>query len=618
MGVWGNAVQEHYVNKFRNNFEQRKARLASIKTKEQAEAYVAEIREKIRGAFSFPAEKCDLNVRVTGRKELPDCNIELILFDSRPSYPVSAAVYLPKKIEGKVPAVLVLCGHAVNGKACPTYQIAGRSMAKQGIIAICPDPFGQGERKQYYTPDINNVVEHNIINRRLLPMGDNTGNWRTWDAIRAIDYLVSRDDVDTSRLGIAGNSGGGTMTSIVNAVEDRLSAACPNCYITRWHRNIENELPVDAEQIIEGAAANGGDMADLLLAVAPRPIAIGGQANDFFDIRGTREVYEEVKHIYTILGYPERVHLTVGPVSHGFSPHLREASYKFFAETFQYSKSEPVDITEPMLTDEEMFCTPNGRTIDLPGTVTIHDLIQEQLKATIANRKSISKAEAVDAINNILKIGDAQLPTYRQLRNRSEGLNNNYSRYGLEIDRSMVTTLFCASTGAYFKLAPEESVELYVPHLDSVNELEKRKVGDKQELFAIDYRGVGESTPDGCDQVLVRNLFQNYRFDYHYASVSLLMGESYLGDRVRDILGAIELLSAYGAKKIKLTSSGIGRIPALFAALLTDKDVQYTPAIPLSDLENQVRDAEGTLPQSMLPIGLLKITDFSELERLVR
>ena len=96
------------------------------------------------------------------------------------------------------------------------------------------------------------------------------------------------------------------------------------------------------------------------------------------------------------------------------------------------------------------------------------------------------------------------------------------------------------------------------------------------------------------------------------------MGESYLGDRVRDILGAIELLSAYGAKKIKLTSSGIGRIPALFAALLTDKDVQYTPAIPLSDLENQVRDAEGTLPQSMLPIGLLKITDFSELERLVR
>ncbi|MBO5899970.1 MAG: hypothetical protein J6Q80_04475, partial [Lentisphaeria bacterium] len=74
MGVWGNAVQEHYVNKFRNNFEQRKARLASIKTKEQAEAYIAEIREKIRGAFSFPAEKCDLNVRVTGRKELPDCN----------------------------------------------------------------------------------------------------------------------------------------------------------------------------------------------------------------------------------------------------------------------------------------------------------------------------------------------------------------------------------------------------------------------------------------------------------------------------------------------------------------------------------------------------------------
>ena len=614
MGVWGNAVQEHYVNKFRRNFELRKEKFAAIKTKEDAEKYVEEIRRKIRGAFSFP-ERCDLNVRVTSRKELADCNIEFILFDSRPGYPVSAAVYLPKKIEGKCPGILMLCGHALDGKACVTYQTAGRSLASQGAIVICPDPFGQGERLQYFKQGLNNVKEHNVINRRLLPMGDHTGNWRAWDGIRAIDYLLTRSDVDAARLGVAGNSGGGTMTSLVNALEDRLSAASPNCYITRWWRNVENELPVDAEQIVAGAASDGGDMADLLLAVAPRPVAIGGQANDFFDVRGTREIYEELKHIYTLLGYPDNVRLTVGPVSHGYSPHLREASYKFFNDTFGLS-GEQCDTKEPMLSEAEMRCTPTGRTIELPGTVTIHDLIADELKATVADRKAITKDEAVKIVKDILKIGDVECSTYRQLRDRRE--KNCFARYGLEVDKSMVTTMFCVSNQGYFKLAPEECVELYVPHQSCVAELDDRQVTEKQNLFGIDYRGVGESTPDGCDQDNVRDFFANYKYDYHFASLSLLMGESYLGDRVRDVLGAIELLTAYGVKKIKLTSSGIGRIPALFAALLTSRDVQYAPDLPLSSLDSQVWDAEGTIPQSMLPVGLLKYTDFPELEKFVK
>ena len=616
MGIWGNAVQEHYVNKYRKNFELRCEKIAALKTKEDAEKYVAEVRSKIRGAYTFP-EKCALNVRVVSKKELGDCNLELIVFDSRPNYPVSAAVYLPKTLEEKNPGILLLCGHALDGKSCVTYQTAGRSMAAQGFIVVCPDPFGQGERLQYYSPKINNVKEHNVINRRLLPMGDNTGNWRAWDGIRAIDYLISRGDVDTDRIGVAGNSGGGTMTSIVNALEDRVSAANPNCYITRWHRNIENELPVDAEQIIEGAAADGGDMADLLLAVAPRPIAISGQANDFFDIRGTKEVYEEVKHIYTLLGYPENVRLTVGPVSHGFSPHLREASYKFFHDFFG-SKGELADTKEEMLSQKDMQCSPNGRTIEIPGTATIHDLIRQQLADTIADRKALDKDEAVKIVKEILHINDIKCPTYRQLRDHGAKFNNRYSRYGLELDPAMVTTMVCAASAGYFKLAPEESVELYVPHQDSVAELENRKVSEKQELFGIDYRGVGESTPYGCDQDEVREFFANYKYDYHYASASLLIGESYLGDRVRDVLGAIELLSAYGAKNIKLTCSGIGRIPALFAALLTDKCVQYTPDLPLEGLYNQVCDAAGTIPQSMIPVGLLKYTDFPELEKLVR
>ena len=554
---------------------------------------------------------------MTGRLELADCNIEKIIFDSRPGFPVSAVVYLPKKIEGKHPAVLMLCGHALDGKVAGPYQTAGRSLARQGCIVLCPDPVGQGERLQYYRPGLSNVTEHNVTNRRLLPMGDNTGNWRTYDAIRSVDYLVSRPDVDASRIGVAGNSGGGTMTTMVNAVEDRFAAANPNCYITRWWRNVENELPVDAEQILEGAAADGGEMADLLIAAAPRPLAIGGQANDFFDIRGTREVYEEVKQIYTLLGYPERVRMTAGPVSHGLSPHLREAAYVFFKDFFG-TVGEPVDTTEAMLNEQEMQCTPTGRTIELPGTVTIHDLISEQLKECVANQRKLTRAEAAELVRNILGIGEVGTPTYRQLRTTADRYPIQFSRYGVELDESMVTTMLCAASCGYFKLAPEESVELYVPHQNSAAELSNRTVTEAQNLFAIDYRGVGESMPDGCDQDKAHDFFANYKFDYHYCSLSILLGESYLGDRVRDILGAIELLTYYGVKEIKLTCSGIGRIPALFAALLTSRNVKYMPDVPLNGLCSQVLDHEGTIPQSMIPVGLLRYTDFPELEKLVR
>ena len=617
MAVWGNAVQEHYIRKFRKNFELRKKIFAEITTKEAAQKYVDDVRAKLRSKFSFPAEKCDLNVRKTGFMELADCNVEKIIFDSRPNFPVSAVVYLPKKIEGKCPAVLLLCGHAVDGKAAGPYQTVGRSLAKMGVIVLCPDPVGQGERKQYYTPNLNNVKEHNVTNRRLLPMGDTTGNWRTYDAIRSVDYLISRDDVDASRIGVSGNSGGGTMTTMVNAVEDRFAAANPNCYITRWWRNVENELPVDAEQILRGAATDGGDMADLLIAAAPRPVAIGGQANDFFDIRGTKEVYEELKQIYTLLGYPERVRMTEGPVSHGYSPHLREASYRFYKEFFGLS-GDIADTTEKLLTEDEIRCTPTGRTIEIPGSATIHDLISEQLKECVANRKTFTKSEAAELVRKNLRIGKVGVPTYRQLRDSGNLYPIRYSRYGLELDESMITTMFCAASCAYFKLAPEESIELYVPALNSAEELAKREVAAEQKLFAIDYRGVGESTPDGCDQDLDRNFFANYKYDYHYTSLSELMDESYLGDRVRDVLGAIELLTSYGVKEIKLTCSGIGRIPALFAALLTERNVKYTPDIPLNSLCSQVLDHEGTLPQSMLPVGLLKDIDFPDIEKLVR
>ena len=108
--------------------------------------------------------------------------------------------------------------------------------------------------------------------------------------------------------------------------------------------------------------------------------------------------------------------------------------------------------------------------------------------------------------------------------------------------------------------------------------------------------------------------WMNYVNAFNTANLGkLFLNTLYVGVVSTVLSLIVTVLSAFAFARLEFKGKN-----ALFAALLTDKDVQYTPAIPLSDLENQVRDAEGTLPQSMLPIGLLKITDFSELERLVR
>ena len=132
--------------------------------------------------------------------------------------------------------------------------------------------------------------------------------------------------------------------------------------------------------------------------------------------------------------------------------------------------------------------------------------------------------------------------------------------------------------------------------------------------FAVDNRGVGEVMPDGCDQHS-RDFFAAYLYDYHYASLSLLLGESLVGGRVLDVLNAIALLKQHGVKKITLRCSGIGRIVALFAAVIGQ--VGYAPDKTLDNAVDASLDRMAPIPQSMLPVGFLSLTDFDELAKLV-
>ena len=584
MITFGNAMQNFYLEQVRRNQAQRKARLAALKTREDAEKFVAEIRAKVRSCFRFPAEKCALNARITGTQDYPEFTMEKILFNSRENYTVSANFFLPKKRSGKIPAVLFLCGHAGEGKGSATYQTAMRGLALRGFAVLAIDPAGQGERHQFigvpgFPKTHSPCLEHNVLGKQMMLNGEWFGSWRTYDAVRGMDYLLTRPEIDPARVGVHGNSGGGTLTTWVSSVDDRFFAAVPSCFVTTWEHDFENENPADIEQCPPNSLKYGLEISDFLIASAPRPYLLMGQKNDFFDARGLAEVRDELKGLYKLLGCEDKIDMCIGPTSHGLSVTLREAAYGFFCRQAGIANpSEKEGSIEPPEMSET-FAAPGGEVVNLPGERKTHDLILEKTAELKASRKKLSLEEIRRILADRLVLDPPAVPYYRVLRHRQMSEKPRFcGRFGLETEPGQVMCILHYLKGSSFHLPEAAKIRLCIPHLDSVAEFGEREEEDA-DLYALDIRGIGECTPTSCDLPSLKssfmtsagtNPFHYYGFDYHYASLAWMFGKTYLGGKVKDILCTVELL-AQRSPWIELEGHGVGGIPALIAAVLSDK-----------------------------------------------
>lgn len=615
MSNFGALIQEHFVQRFRTNAARRAEKLKKITTRAAAEEYVRAAKKRLLKTFDFP-ERTPLNPKITGKVKRPGYTIEKIIIESRPGFPVTMNFYLPDDIDGKIPAMMIVSGHAEDGKLHENYQPLCHTFAQNGCAALIVDPIHQGERMQLRDAGKHDLCDtHNIINRHLKSIGDFFGSWRVWDGIRAMDYLCSRPEIDTSRIGITGNSGGGTMTTLLSAVDARYAAAAPGCYITSFLRNVENELPADGEQMYPGFAADGGEMADLLIAAAPRPLTILAQSLDQFDPRGTKESFAEVRKIYELLGSEDNARLFVGPDRHCYSLNMRLESYRFFSEQLGLRTIDKEAAFQP-LTFEESCCTPTGNTLDLAESKTVFDFIRE--KAEKISVPELSKEELKKELRTLLGIGKMEQPYWRVLYHKCR--NHIFSRYGLETDQGIVTTLFVTHVEhAWYQFPEFDKVELYVPHQSVIEELKDRPLPDEKEgyLCGIDYRGVGESLSQSCNQNR-QNFFADYQADYHYDALLWMLNESMTGKRVKDVLCAVELLYAQGAKEITLSCSGIGVIPAVFAAFLSEKPVKIKLPEKFTTYREALGDDFAPIPQSMIPAGILQITDLDEIIKFLK
>ncbi len=377
-----------YLNPYvTGSIHQRQLAYDAIKTPEDVAAYQKRMREFFLKQIGGMPEKTPLNPRVTGTITRDGFRIEKVIFESRPGMYVTGLMYVPDG-EGPFPGVLVPCGHSANGKASEYYQKGSILMAQHGMAVLCYDPIGQGERHQLLDDDgkfvVSNTIEHTYVDTGATLLGIDAATARIWDGIRAIDYLVSRDDVDGERIGCAGHSGGGTMTAYLGALDDRIVCAAPSCYITNFESLLNTIGPQDGEQTIYGQVKFGMDHAEYLIMRAPKPTLICCATDDFFDINGTWKTFREAKRIYGRLGFAERMALVETDNQHGWHPELREATARWMKRWLLGVDEEIVEVESPILTDEEALCTPDGEVLLMDGAKGLfayHADLAEERKA---------------------------------------------------------------------------------------------------------------------------------------------------------------------------------------------------------------------------------------------
>ncbi len=618
-------VHEYFVRRVRAAMAARQERLARLRTRRDARNYVRAVRDLAAQSFRpyFPKIKCPLAARVTGRADYPKFALEKIVFQSRPDFYVTANLYLPLKLDVQAPAVLGLCGHALNGKQAAPYYSFAQGLASKGFVCLLMDPISQGERWQHDrprgTPMPGLCHAHNLLGNQMVLADDFFGAWRVYDAIRGLDYLLSRPEVDPARVGVTGNSGGGTLSAYLTALDSRLTMAAPSCYICSWQAQVENEIPADAEQNPPGILARGLDEADLLIAYAPRPTIVLGQYYDFFDCRYTQAAYRELQRVHELLGSPDTAQCFIGPTTHGYSIHNREAMYRFFMQHAGLSGSarEPRITTLSETDTNVLLRRKNDR---LPGR-RVFEFTRDRAAGLAARRGRPVGRRLQHAVLKVLGIALATEPPHYRVTPRYIQFRPELKMRGqflAETAPGILSALtVCGGPEQHPRHLPIGRLIAYIGHLAGEADLladpaARALLRGKRTVVAIDPRGIGQSEPLTCGE---RNFLAPYRADYLYASLHEMFGENYLGARVYDVLRALDLLYAAGATEIELAGRGLGSVTAAFAALLHPRRPRarlwhYLPGYQM------LAEAQYYIwPLSAMPRGVLRYFDLPDVYR---
>jgi cephalosporin-C deacetylase-like acetyl esterase len=362
------------------DLQQRSDAIRSIQTEAQAEQRKKVVRGKLLNDLGgLPDYNGPLHAKVTSVIRNDSYTVENVIYESLPGFYVTANVYRPNQ-PGRYPAVLMQSGHTQEGK--PENQRVAANLAMNGFVVLCFDPIGQGERVQTYSKQMDtplagwSVPEHIEMGAQAQLIGEGLSRYFIWDAMRSLDYLGSRPDVDASHIGAAGCSGGGALTTFMGGLDPRLKVVIPACYPSSFQVLFPTAGP-DAEMIFPNFLASGLDTADFVEQSAPTPWLL--QATEYdqyhFSHEGVRMVYEEARKWYSLYKAEDHVGFMIGPGSHGMPLVSREAVYTWMNRWLKNDQGDSHEQSTKMYTNHELKVTNSGNVEDEAGSRKLYQIL---------------------------------------------------------------------------------------------------------------------------------------------------------------------------------------------------------------------------------------------------
>ena len=550
--------------------------------------------------------KCPRNARTVATLDFPDYKIEKVIFESQPKFYVTASLYVPKNVTGKRPAILFPLGHENGAKAHDAWQYVLVTFAKRGYVCLAWDTLGQGERLQFWDPELRapkvggSTNEHTILGLQTVLMGDPLGRYTIWDGIRALDYLTSRPEVDTTRIGLTGNSGGGTHTAYLGALDDRFAAAAPSCYITGWRRLLETIGPQDAEQVISPMLADRLDHGDFILAFAPKPFQMLTAIRDFFSISGARSVFAASSRVYG-----DNLLYFEADDGHGYTKPRRAQAYKFFSRVLENKENLDAEPDVQILPEPQLFCTRTGQVEgEFKDAASVHSLNLQRFAA-------LRKTGSLDEIRRVT--GFAPATTKPQVT--SYGGSPTMEKLTLETEPGLaLPALLYQPTGA----GPHPAVILaYGAGKASAHADAQRLAAAGNLVLSLDLRGLGETRPA---TVNYGSDWTRWFGDYESAQTAMLTGKPLVTMRAEDIARAADwLLARPGVDRTRLRVVGreLAAIPALLAASFDSRITQVRLERMLVSWESLLKDRIHRQQWENAIVGALRTFDLPDLIRLL-
>lgn len=299
--------------------------------------------------------KTDLKGTVTGTLDHPDFTVEKLHFQSRPGLYVTANVYVPKRLSAPAPAILYVCGHArvmTNGVSYGNkvgYQHWGSWFARNGYVCMIVDSVELGEIEG---------IHHGTHTKDMWwwnSRGYSSAGAEAWNCIRALDYLQSRKDVDGTRIGVTGRSGGGAYSWWIAALDDRIKAACPTAGITDLQNHVVDGCVEGHCDCMFMVNTYRWDYAQVAALVAPRPLLIVNTDKDnIFPLDGVVRVHERVRGIYDLHNKPQQLGLVLTEGPHKDTQELQMPVMRWFNKWLKQSEAPVPNYAEKLFTGQQL------------------------------------------------------------------------------------------------------------------------------------------------------------------------------------------------------------------------------------------------------------------------